>query len=689
MKYLFLFISSFIFAQQLQSVDFKDASGQLFINPVEKSIAGKVTYNFSVLQPLDTIMIDAQNMKFSEVTLNDKPITFATNGKQLLLIHSFKKGKNTIRFTYDAQPKQAMYFIGSEANNNLQIWTQGQGKYTSYWFPSFDDVNEKVVFNLEIVFDKNYQVIANGTLKKQITTSHKTHWHYYMQKPMSSYLLMLAVGKFSKKIAQSKSKVPLEWYYEPKDEARFEPTYRHSETIFNFLEKEIGVRYPWDIYRQIPVRDFLYAGMENTTATTFSSRYLVDSIGFQDRKYTNVNAHELAHHWFGNLITAKNSQHHWLQEGFATYYALLAEKEIYGDDYFYSYLYEKAQQLKFASRADTIPVLNAKASFLSFYEKGAWALFVLHERIGDKAFRRVVKNYLKQYAFKTVTTKDFFAEVNKVSPLDWATFSKIWLEDYKFNTLEANELLAKNRSIKTQLEVDGYKNKPLVEKKDFFLKVLQSDVYFTVKESVILQLRNENYQEIKQLIAVAMASKNISIRQKIANLFQKIPLEFKADYETLLTDESYQTQEMALFHLWNSFENNRFDYLDKTKNWIGFNDYNLRVLWLALALNTPNYTPNSELLTNELINYSSANFEASTRQNALETVIEFKILTPEVLKNLVNATTHYMWQFSKFAKERIRFLLKKDNVRLLFEQLLKELPNNEKENLTRLLHEKL
>jgi aminopeptidase N len=126
--------------------------------------------------------------------------------------------------------------------------------------------------------------------------------------------------------------------------------------------------------------------MENT-ATVFSSRYVVDSTGFEDRNYTNVNAHELAHQWFGDLVTAQSGKHHWLQEGFATYYAALAEREIYGDDYFYSKLYETAQQIKYASRTDTIPVLNEKASSLSFIKR-AWALFALREAIGDQAFKR-------------------------------------------------------------------------------------------------------------------------------------------------------------------------------------------------------------------------------------------------------------------------------------------------------------
>ena len=454
------------------------------------------------------------------------------------------------------------------------------------------------------------------------------------------------------------------------------------------MEKEICVKYPWGNYKQVPVRDFLYAGMENTSATTFSSRYVVDAVGFNDRKYTNVNAHELAHQWFGDLVTAESSKHHWLQEGFATYYALLAEKELYGEDYFYSYLYEKAQQLKFASRTDTIPVLNAKASSLTFYEKGAWALFVLHQKIGDKAFKKAIKNYLKKHAFQTVNTNDFFVEIEKVAAFDTKLFSKVWLEDYKFNTLEANDLLKKNTAIKIQLELDQLRNTPLAEKKDFLMKVLQSDVYYTVKESVIFQLRKESYDDIKELLALAMATKNWSIRQKIANLFPKVPEAFKADYETMLTDASYQTQEIALFQLWNSFENDRIRYLDQTKNWIGFNDYNLRVLWLALALNTPNYNADAAALSKELIQYSSLDFEASTRQNALESLIGFQIIKPEVLHNLVNATTHHLWQFSKFGRDNIRKLLKDPKYRTTFEELLPVLNENEKSQLNRLLVEK-
>ena len=687
MKYLFLFISTFAFAQQTQFVDFKSVLGKIAINPTEKIVSGDVIYDFEVLKPIDTIKIDAQNMTFSNIKVNGKSISFLNTTKQLQLIFPFKKGKNKLTFEYSAKPKQTMYFVGSEENNNLEIWTQGQGKYTSHWFPSFDDVNEKVVFNLNIVFNKDYQVISNGLLQFKSELDGLCVWNYRMQKPMSSYLLMLAIGKYDKISQKSKSGIPLELYVEPKEVSKLEPTYRNSKQIFDFLETAIGVKYPWEIYKQVPVRDFLYAGMENTSATLFTTRYVVDSVGFEDRSYTNVNAHELAHQWFGNLVTAESGKHHWLQEGFATYYALLAEKEIYGEDYFYAKLYESAQQLKFASRTDTIPVLNAKASSLSFYQKGAWALFVLQENIGQKAFKKAVKMYLKKHSFQNVNTQDFFAEIRKVSHYDLDTFSKVWLENSSFNTLEANDLLNKNKAIKVQFEVDKWKNKPLTEKKDFLKRILQSDVYFTVKEAVILQLKNETFEAKKELLELALATNNWQIRQAVASSLNQIPADFREQYETLLNDKSYQTQEIALYNLWNNFPENSFNYLDLSKNWIGFNDYNLRTLWLSLALSTPNYATNKESLIAELIHYSSINYEATTRQNALEKLIAFNLVNDMVLKNLVNATTHHMWQFSKFGRDNIRILLKKPIFRISFERILPDLNEKEQFQLNRLLKE--
>lgn len=372
--FLFLLIASFSVAQQTEKVDFLELNAILTPNASTKSIGGSIRYAFKVKSAIDTIRIDAKNMTFTDLKINGKEVAFKTTSTHLLLFEGFKKGKNTVTFSYSAIPKQTLYFIGE--GDDLQIWTQGQGRYTSHWLPSFDDVNEKVIFNLSItdVYDFEDEkvtqktVLSNGILKDIVTRKSWSEgvdyitYNYKMNKPMASYLVMLAIGNFIKNTEISKTGIPLELYLDKKDVSKYEPTYRYSKQIFDFFEREIGVKYPWKIYRQVPVRDFLYAGMENTTSTIFAQDYVVDEIGFNDRNYVNVNAHELAHQWFGDLITAKSGKHHWLQEGFATYYALMAEREVFGNDYFHYELYKTANQLRIAAKNDTIPILNEKAS---------------------------------------------------------------------------------------------------------------------------------------------------------------------------------------------------------------------------------------------------------------------------------------------------------------------------------------
>lgn len=691
MRLLFLLLLSFVsFAQQTQKVDFKIAQGNISINPIEKKVFGSVKYVLEVKQEIDTIKIDAQNMTFNSVEMNGKKALFINSKKQLLLFGNYKKGKYTLTFIYEAYPKQTMYFNGDFSNvamGNQQVWTQGQGKYTSHWFPSFDDVNEKVIFNMNISFDKKYQVLANGVLMHEYPNKNEMIWQYKMKKPMSSYLLAVAIGDFRHKVVASKSHVPIQLFIQPKDTAKFEPTYRHSKQIFDYLEKEIGFKYPWQIYKQIPVEDFLYAGMENTSCTIFAQDYVVDEIGFNDRNYVNVNAHELAHQWFGDLITAKSGKHHWLQEGFATYYALLAEREVFGEDHFYHLLYRNSLLLRNAAKTDTIPVMNEKASSLSFYQKGAWALHFMRETIGEKAFRKAVKAYLKKYQYQNVETDQFLAEIKKVAPtFDMESFKKTWLEDYHFPTDVANELLKKSKFMQTLFEVQQMRKKTFTENKDKFAELLKSDAFYPVKTEIVYQLKDVLFQDKKDLLILALQTNDIKTRQAVGEFVGDISLEFKANYETLLDDNSYDTKEIAFMNLWKNFPDDRNKYLAKAQNWVGSNDKSLRILFLTFSIE--NESPESQNYYKELVDYTSSKYETSVRQNAIINVLAINPKDETVLNNLVNATTHYKWQFTKFGRDKIREFLLKDDYRSIFQSFLPKLKENEKAQLQKLLNEK-
>ena len=660
----FLLFSILTFSQQTKSVDFLKCEAFVMPDNDSKSIGGKISYEFKVKSLIDTIRIDAKNMHFTKVSINGKEVNYKNNTKELLLFEGFRKGNNKLTFLYLTTPKQTLYFTGS--NENSQIWTQGQGRYTSHWLPSFDDVNEKVVFRLEVEYNFRYFVLSNGLLKSKIRKNNSNYWSFQMEKPMSSYLVMLAIGDFEKQETKSKSGTPLEFYIDRNDVTKFEPTYRYSKQIFDYLEQEIGVKYPWKIYRQVPVRDFLYAGMENTTSTIFAQDFVVDSIGFNDKNYINVNAHELAHQWFGDLITAQSGTHHWLQEGFATYYALLAEKEVFGDDYFYNELYDYALQLKSAAKTDNIPVMNEKASSLSFYKKGAWALHTLREDIGAKNFQKAVKTYLKKYQYKNVVTDEFLAEVKKVvKAFDTENFKKTWLETAGFDMVLAESYLVKNKSVAAYIQLTK-------EKKDLenYKAILQSETYFPIKQYIFYKLANTPFEDKKELIEIGM-QQNLYVRQAIAETVTKIPVEFKSQYETFLDDASYNTKEIVLINLCKNFPEDKQKYLRKTYKIFGNNDRSLQITWLSLAIDSEEDEFIKGNMYHELLEFSSNKYESSVRQNALEVLLKINPNDVNVIASLFKATTHHKWQFTKFSRDKIRELLKKPDFRSKVEELAK------------------
>jgi len=649
MKYLFALVgflfSSIAFSQQTDYVDFKQIQAHVVPDVSTKSVSGNLTVVFDILKSTDSIFLDSQNMTFSKVLWNGSKIRFENDGKRLILFNAFKPSKkNTIVLQFTANPKKALYFVGWDTNAPNQIWSQGQGKYTSNWLPSIDDMNDKIEFDLTVEFDSHYQVIANGKLVDKQINGANTIWSYNMKQPMASYLVALAIGNYDKSEDISESGIPLAMYYYPEDSLKAEPTYRYTKQMFNFMETEIGVPYPWQNYKQVPVHDFLYSGMENTGTTIFADSFVIDSIAFNDRNYVNVNAHELAHQWFGNLVTETSGTHHWLQEGFATYYALLAEQDVFGKNYYYMRLYEYAQELlEQDSRKEGTSLLNPKSSSTTFYKKGAWVLHALREKIGDDAFKTAIKNYLEIYQFKNVETTHFIHEAEKTSGQNLDAFVAVWLEAETFPYNEALASLEQSQFIQEYLMADcEAKN----AKCDYYLSAPLSA---EAKAKIVAQVPGR--------ITAANFNDGLKVRQAISKNLTKIPLGLKTNYESLLSDKSYMTIESALYNLWVNFPNKRVDYLNQTKAIVGFNDKNVRLLWLVLALSTPEYDEtDKQLYFYELVSYTSADYSFEVRQGAFSYLNALQVFPEPAILNLMDASHHYNWRFKSFAKNLIEVL---------------------------------
>ena len=652
---ILLFLFGLGNAQQTACVDFKHSQVNVRIDPVEKRVSGQVVYEFDVLSSIDSVFIDAVDFEYLALVQTDNDLEYSYDCRRLHLLKDFKAGTaHTVTIDFSTTPKKAMYFVGD------QIWTQGQGKNTSYWLPSIDDVNDKIEFDISVTFDNGYNVLANGSLVDKVADGEFTTWHYDMQKPMSSYLVALVVGKYDHITKFSKTGISLDHYYYPGDTSKVEPTYRYSKQMFDFLEDEIGVSYPWQNYRQVPVKDFLYAGMENTGLTIFSDSFMVDAIAYNDKNYITVNAHELAHQWFGNLVTAVSSEHHWLQEGFATYYALLAERHIFGDDHYYWQLFENAQELIAQDKAgQSTALLDPKSSSVTFYKKGAWALHVLRETVGDAAFKLAVRRYLERYQFENVTTNDFISEVEDSSQQDLSSFVNEWLTAM----VVPEDVMV--RSLKNSSFIRGYLAVNCEESPQKCSDVLVSNSSDRAKIKAISQ----SYE----FLEASAFSNTLHVRQAIAQYLSNIPDALKPMYESLLGDASYVTIEAALYNLWVNFPLERAKYLERTKDVIGFNDYNIRMLWLVLHLNTIEYQPErKQAVLMELINYTKPSYQFEVRLKAFEYLKLIDAFESQSIGSLLRATKHHNWRFSKFAKQSIIELEQESKYKQLIAQLKNE-----------------
>jgi len=409
--------------------------------PAQTTVLGTVTHQFRCLQDnIDTIFLDAPGIMVDSVWLNGKPITFSYNAAGLICNTNLKQAYNSqhsLKIKYTAKPKKGIYFIGwnvPEINDpahqtRRQIWTQGQGIDNRHWIPMIDDRGDKFVTEVQVIFEKEYNVLSNGQLlsNKENKDKKTRTWHYKINNRHSGYLLMLAIDKYAIKKTTTKRGTPIQFWYYPEHPERLEPTSLYSERIIEFLEDETGVKYPWGSYSQVIIQDFMFGAMENTGATTLGDFSWVDSRTFLDRNYVTTNAHEATHQWFGDLITARNDADHWLQESFATYYPGLFVGSVYGPDESAWYFRGNMNGAIAAGEKNSLPVRNSEAGSARHYPKGASVLHMLQHVMGRENFRRGIKLYLDRHAFDGVMTVDLEKAMLDATGMNMDWFFDQWI----------------------------------------------------------------------------------------------------------------------------------------------------------------------------------------------------------------------------------------------------------------------
>ena len=397
----------------------------------------------AVATKIAQVELDAAQLTVLKATTpSGKRLRHSISGSKLRvdLERPLAAGKSTtIIIDYEArQPRQGIYFIGPDEaykKKPVQVWTQGQDEDAHYWFPCIDYPNAKATTEVTATVPSGFFVLSNGALAKKTQNGARktTTYHWKMETPHVTYLVTCVAGKFSEQ-TDVVDGIPVSYYVTPGREAEGKRSFGKTPKMVQFFGDRLSFRYPYAKYAQIAVCDFIFGGMENTTATTQTDATLHDARAQMDFSSDPLVAHELAHQWFGDLLTCKDWSHAWLNEGFATYFDALFREFDLGEDEFKYHLIELQDLYKREDRehyrrsiVTNIYVEPVDLFDRHLYEKGACVLHMLRTRLGDDLWWKTMARYVADNANRNVETVDLARAIETVTGRNFAPFFDQWV----------------------------------------------------------------------------------------------------------------------------------------------------------------------------------------------------------------------------------------------------------------------
>jgi len=402
-------------------VDIQHLALALEVDPARRSVVGSVTLRCRVIaDDTRSVELDAVELTIDRVTADGAAARFRHDGKKLrieLPSPAAAGAELVLAIGYRGAPRRGLYFIGpSEAypGKPVQIWSQGQDEDSRYWFPCYDYPNNRTTSEVIATVPEKFTVISNGALiATSANTAAKTrtfHWRHDV--PHSAYLITLAAGEFTM-IEERAGDTPVTYYVHPGREDDARRAFGNTPRMIQFFERIIGVPYPYAKYAQVAVSDFIFGGMENTSATTQTADTLHDARAHLDFKSDPLVAHELAHQWWGDLLTCRDWAHAWLNEGFATYFeALWCEENLGPDEFAWNVRQDREGYLDEDANHYRRPIVcNRYRTPIDLfdrhlYEKGSLVLHMLRRITGDDLFYKSLNLYCTRHRGGNVITQD-------------------------------------------------------------------------------------------------------------------------------------------------------------------------------------------------------------------------------------------------------------------------------------------
>ncbi len=425
-------------------VDVQHIKLEIALDPETKSITGTARTTFRPINDGVThVEFDAVEMEIEDVRVQGRKskATYSYDGNKLRieLGRGRKAGERiTTIVRYSAIPRRGLYFVGPDEgypDKPLQVWSQGQDEDSRHWFPCVDFPNEMATSEMVVTVPKPMIAVSNGRLTGVTERGRRRTYRWRQDQPHVAYLLSVAAGDFAES-HERVGGVRFEYYVPKGREADGKRALGRTPRMMRLFSELIGVKYPYAKYAQVVAADFIFGGMENVSATTLTENVLQDRRSHPDFKDAGdgLVAHELAHQWFGDLLTCRDWSHGWLNEGFATYFDALFTEAGRGTDEFKlqmrqngeAYIQADSSQYR---RPIVSNVYNEPIDIFDrqLYEKGSCVLHMLRHELGDALFWKAIRHYVAKHRGGNVTTPDLQRAIEESTGRNMDAFFDQWV----------------------------------------------------------------------------------------------------------------------------------------------------------------------------------------------------------------------------------------------------------------------
>jgi len=409
----------------------------VIIDEVQKEVTGRVLTTLVPYQPgCQAIEFDAEQMNIHQVSLRGKDLRFELKPKTLAITldraYSYHDTL-AIAIDYSCKPVRGLYFVQPDSaypDKPWQVWSQGEDMDNHFWFPCYDFPNDRATTELTATVKSKYTVLSNGSLvgvKEDKKSGMKT-FHWKEDHPHVSYLIMIAVGEYTV-LHDTAGGLPLEYYVYPRHVQDARICFSRTPEMIRFFNEKIGFAYPWEKYAQVLIKDFVAGGMENTSATSLADESTVyDARARLDDSPTSLIAHELAHQWWGDVVTCRDWRHLWLNESFASYFDPLYHESLLGRDEFDVQMYHNQQAgITTDKELGRKPIVSIGSYGANIYPRGASVLHMLRFLLGEQLFWKAINHYITKHQFQTVETNDVKVAIQEATGQNLYWFFDQWV----------------------------------------------------------------------------------------------------------------------------------------------------------------------------------------------------------------------------------------------------------------------